>query len=78
MPLYLWDDEPWIFYAELWQKELIGFSYRFPQLEEVRFWDLLGWVASVVHWTWLILFGEWKGSLVICIYIYIIYIYIYT
>lgn len=34
VPIYLWNDEPWMFYKELWDKELIGFN---TQLSAARF-----------------------------------------
>ena len=63
MPLYLWDDEPWLFYRELWQKELIGFSYQFPQLEEVRF-GLASFIGHAMANSFL---EEWTGRVVIVI-----------
>eukprot|EP00435_Cladocopium_sp_Y103_P027323 s2255_g6.t1 len=35
VPVYLWDDIPWTFYPELWEKEVIGFSANINALEEV-------------------------------------------
>ena len=32
VPVYIWNDEPWMFYRELWEKELIGFSSQLSGL----------------------------------------------
>ncbi|CAE7204931.1 unnamed protein product [Symbiodinium natans] len=32
VPIYIWDDEPWLFYKELWEKEVIGFSCNIKSL----------------------------------------------
>ena len=35
VPIYVWDDIPWTFYRELWDKELIGFSANILALDKV-------------------------------------------
>ena len=32
VPIYIWDDEPWLYYRELWEKEVIGFATNIKSL----------------------------------------------